>query len=109
MLAVHRADVSAAVAVTLSFVDRHGIRHQIDFESWISFCAAWVVKNMDDQRCGIIEHRVPQRTINPVYAIGESRMHYTVGQTTVTEAEAMFAPSDEAITCLMCIANATGP
>lgn len=103
------AHVPVVGAVTLSFVDRHGLRHQIDFESWISWCAQWVVKNMSEDRSGVIEHRVSQRTYNPVHTLGGHQVHYVGGTTTVTDEEATYSPSEEPITCLMCIANATGP
>lgn len=90
----------------VSLLDRHGVRHAIDLEAWVSDCYAWVVKEHTlGGRTGVAELHVDKPTSVPVHLLGSSRVEYIPGRTTFVADVAEFGPSDEPITCLTCVAG----
>jgi hypothetical protein len=90
----------------ISLVDRHGLRHEINLDTFVSECWAWVVRE-EHNNSGIAEHRITVPTQHPIYSMGDHRAHFVAGTTTFADEEAVFDESEEPITCIQCVANAT--
>ena len=91
-----------------SLLDRHGLRHEIDLETWVSSCFQWVVRETHGDCTGIAEHHCEVQTAVPVWVLGSAQRHWVAGRDRVKDEEATFTDSEEPITCLQCIANAIG-
>ena len=89
-----------------SLVGRDGLRHEIDLEAWVSGCCEWVVRNANDDGHGTAEHITTTSSFTPMRSLGDYRTHYVAGPPQrIADEVASFAPSEEPITCLQCIAR----
>ena len=83
--------------MTISLVDEHGVRHEVDFPLR-TYCRQWMVTSTDPvaSGCGCAERCITVRTALPLHALAEVR---------IEGSEVPFGPSDEPITCIQCLAS----
>lgn len=87
----------------ISLLDRDGLRHEIDLETWVSKCCRWVVTEAGYDS-GWAEEHIETTTYTPVHGLGSYQTHYVAGRTTVKGEMRQFEESPEPITCFGCIA-----
>jgi len=83
--------------VTISLVDEHGVRHEVDFPLR-TYCRQWIITSTDPVQgaSGCAERRIMVHTALPLHALAEGR---------IEGSEVPFGPSDEPITCIQCLAS----
>jgi len=89
----------------ISLLDKHGVRHSIDLEAWVSGCAEWVVQETDGKCSGRALRWETEPTANRVYTMGSHKAEYVAGTRSVPTEEARFDEIDAPITCLACVAE----
>ncbi len=87
----------------ISLLDRQGVRHEIDLETWTSRCFAWVVVESDGKCSGKAELHIQVPSLTPVQELGSTKTHFVPGMSSAKADEMPFDESDEHITCLSCI------
>lgn len=94
---------------TISLLDPEGVRHEIDLETWVSYCYVWVVKETDGGCHGKAVRNREAASWMPVNVMGSQKTEYVPGVSTVVDAECRFGPSELPITCLLCLGELRGP
>ncbi len=92
--------------MVVSFLDRRGVRHEVNLETWASCCGEWIADVHTADEKGGRAMRIAMETVPvPVQTLGSMRTEYVAGQRPFQTEEAAFTESDEHITCLACIAE----
>jgi hypothetical protein len=87
-----------------SLLDRHGLRHEIDLETWVSKCVQWVVTDEAAGK-GLAVLHIETTTYTQVNTLGSAQAHWVAGRGVEKGEVRPFEESSEPITCFACIAK----